>query len=94
MAVANALSRREAVDDQLRLLCVEVAAHRCALPVDVVVEIHPATALAEPAEQAEELRRLGCDFGQGFLWGRPLAPDDLERWWDPHSEPSPVGGHP
>jgi PAS domain S-box-containing protein len=35
----------------------------------------------ETAEQAEELRRLGCDFGQGFLWSRPLAAEDFEQWW-------------
>ena len=35
----------------------------------------------ETPEQAEELRRLGCDFGQGFLWSRPLAPADFEQWW-------------
>ncbi|MEX2289595.1 MAG: EAL domain-containing protein [Mycobacteriales bacterium] len=35
----------------------------------------------ESAEQAEELRRLGCDFGQGFLWSRPLPPGEFEQWW-------------
>jgi diguanylate cyclase (GGDEF)-like protein/PAS domain S-box-containing protein len=31
----------------------------------------------EGAEQAQRLRELGCDFGQGFHFGRPLPPDDL-----------------
>lgn len=35
----------------------------------------------ETVEQAEELRRLGCDCGQGFLWSRPLAPGEFERAW-------------
>ena len=35
----------------------------------------------ETPEQAEELRRLGCDFGQGFLWSRALAPAAFEQWW-------------
>ena len=34
--------------------------------------------------QAATLRALGCDYGQGFLYGRPMAPGDLEpvlaRW--------------
>jgi len=29
----------------------------------------------ERPEQLEVLRRLGCDWGQGFLWARPLLPE-------------------
>jgi len=31
----------------------------------------------ENADQVRRLRELGCDFGQGYLFGRPLPPDDL-----------------
>jgi EAL domain-containing protein (putative c-di-GMP-specific phosphodiesterase class I) len=31
----------------------------------------------ENAEQVRRLRELGCDFGQGYHFGRPLPPDDL-----------------
>src|SRR4029450_10436904 len=31
----------------------------------------------ENAEQVQRLRELGCDFGQGYHFGRPLPPDDL-----------------
>jgi EAL domain-containing protein (putative c-di-GMP-specific phosphodiesterase class I) len=31
----------------------------------------------ESADQVERLRELGCDFGQGYHFGRPLPPDDL-----------------
>jgi EAL domain-containing protein (putative c-di-GMP-specific phosphodiesterase class I) len=31
----------------------------------------------ESADQVQRLRELGCDFGQGFHFGRPLPPDDL-----------------
>jgi diguanylate cyclase (GGDEF)-like protein/PAS domain S-box-containing protein len=38
----------------------------------------------EIVEQAEELRRLGCDFAQGYLWSRPLPPVHFEQWWSEH----------
>jgi len=34
----------------------------------------------ETAEQARELRRLGCDQAQGFLWSRAVPPADIEEW--------------
>jgi diguanylate cyclase (GGDEF)-like protein len=36
----------------------------------------------ETAEQLDHLRRLGCDFAQGYHLGRPLPAADLERAWD------------
>ncbi len=49
------------------------------------------TTIAEGVERATELellRRLDCDWGQGFLWSRPLPPDEvLEGQW--RSQPSP-----
>jgi len=40
----------------------------------------------ETPEQLRRLRELGCEYGQGFLFSRPLAPDDLETLlagWSP-----------
>ncbi|MFN5048119.1 putative bifunctional diguanylate cyclase/phosphodiesterase [Roseateles sp.] len=34
----------------------------------------------ETLRQMEVLHRLGCSVMQGFLFSRPLPPDDLERW--------------
>ncbi len=34
----------------------------------------------ETREQGELLRSLGCDKGQGYYYGRPLASDDLASW--------------
>ena len=35
----------------------------------------------ENVRQMQALRRLGCDLMQGFLFSKPQAPDELERWW-------------
>jgi EAL domain-containing protein (putative c-di-GMP-specific phosphodiesterase class I) len=34
----------------------------------------------ENLRQMEVLHRLGCSLMQGFLFSRPIPPDDLERW--------------
>jgi diguanylate cyclase (GGDEF)-like protein len=34
----------------------------------------------ETRAQEAVLRELGCDKGQGYLYARPLGPDDLVRW--------------
>lgn len=61
----------------------------------------------ETVEQRDELRKMGCTFGQGYLFARPMAPRDLEttvarrtesgRWGlrvEPDPEPLPVAeGH-
>jgi diguanylate cyclase (GGDEF)-like protein/PAS domain S-box-containing protein len=36
----------------------------------------------ESAQQAERLRGLGCDFGQGFFYGMPMSAEELERYVD------------
>jgi EAL domain-containing protein (putative c-di-GMP-specific phosphodiesterase class I) len=32
----------------------------------------------DPA-QADHLRQMGCTYGQGYLWGKPMVPEDAER---------------
>jgi diguanylate cyclase (GGDEF)-like protein/PAS domain S-box-containing protein len=46
----------------------------------------------ETEEHRDELARLGCDHGQGFLWSRPMAAEDLDELvsrapaaWEPAS---------
>jgi EAL domain-containing protein (putative c-di-GMP-specific phosphodiesterase class I) len=34
----------------------------------------------EQPEQLAELREAQCDLGQGYLFARPLAPEELERY--------------
>ncbi|MFN8556459.1 MAG: EAL domain-containing protein [Dehalococcoidia bacterium] len=49
----------------------------------------------ERAEQAAELRALGCDFGQGYYFSRPVSGDDLaalvqhDRTADPRRDAAP-----
>ena len=35
----------------------------------------------EDATQARQLRLMGCDEAQGYLYSPPLAAADLEQWW-------------
>jgi diguanylate cyclase (GGDEF)-like protein len=36
----------------------------------------------ETAEQRARLQALGCEFGQGYLWARPVPLDELADWLD------------
>jgi EAL domain-containing protein (putative c-di-GMP-specific phosphodiesterase class I) len=61
--------------------------------VDAVVGLSQALRMQTVAEGIETddqwtaLRRLGCDFGQGFLFGRPVDPASIELLLD---EPLPA----
>ena len=33
----------------------------------------------EEEEQLEALRSIGCDYVQGYIWGRPMMPDAAEE---------------
>ena len=33
----------------------------------------------EQEEQLETLKEIGCDFIQGFIWGKPLSTDEAEK---------------
>jgi diguanylate cyclase (GGDEF)-like protein len=45
-----------------------------ALDLDVIAEG------VETAAQLSELRHLGAGLAQGYLWSRPLPPEDLRHW--------------
>ena len=34
----------------------------------------------ETEEQRRLLQRAGCDFGQGYLFSRPMPPQEFEEW--------------
>jgi EAL domain-containing protein (putative c-di-GMP-specific phosphodiesterase class I) len=36
----------------------------------------------EDIEQQQQLRELGCDSAQGFLFGRPMSADDVEKLYE------------
>ena len=62
--------------------------------VTAVVEMGKALGLEviaegiETPEEAEVLLRLGCDTMQGYLFSRPVPPEELVKWLDtwPESE--------
>ena len=33
----------------------------------------------ESQDQVAVLKSIGCDYVQGFVWGRPMAPEDAEK---------------
>jgi len=53
--------------------------------VDAILRLGDSLGLAAVAEgiehpaQAERLRQMGCRFGQGYLFGRPVPADEIER---------------
>jgi EAL domain-containing protein (putative c-di-GMP-specific phosphodiesterase class I) len=40
---------------------------------DVIAE-----GVEEPG-QIETLKNIGCDYIQGFIWGKPLMPEDADK---------------
>ena len=44
----------------------------------------------ETAEQLAVLRELGCSYGQGYLWSRPVGPDEALSWVRPRDPGSPT----
>jgi len=42
----------------------------------------------ETLEQLDELRTIGCEQGQGYLWSQPLAADLATSWLAQHRVPS------
>ena len=39
----------------------------------------------EEADQLEDLKEIGCDYIQGFLWGKPMSPEDAARLMEEQS---------
>ena len=48
----------------------------------------------ETPEQLDELRALGCEWGQGFLWSPALPADAAGRWIAAGQPSSPAAGDP
>lgn len=40
----------------------------------------------EQAEQGENLRKLDCEYGQGFYYSRPIPADEFEIWYNRYQE--------
>jgi EAL domain-containing protein (putative c-di-GMP-specific phosphodiesterase class I) len=41
------------------------------------LDLHVIAEVVETADQLHELRRMGCDVGQGYYFDRPLHPDQV-----------------
>jgi diguanylate cyclase len=66
-------------------LDVDPGRHRVAAALLAVVDAFGLAAVAEGVEteeQAAALEALGCRYGQGWLWGRPLPAAETERLLD------------
>jgi predicted signal transduction protein with EAL and GGDEF domain len=70
-AFVRRLPAREAVAGQIVQAIVTLSQ---ALRLDVTAEG------VETAEQATQLKRLGCDIGQGYLYSRPITADRMEAF--------------
>jgi EAL domain-containing protein (putative c-di-GMP-specific phosphodiesterase class I) len=47
-----------------------------------ILNLKPVAEGIERVDQLERLMELKCDMGQGFLFARPLTPDDLHALLD------------
>jgi diguanylate cyclase (GGDEF)-like protein/PAS domain S-box-containing protein len=63
-----------------------IESENAAAIVDTIVNLARALKLELCAEGVENpdqrlaLYRLGCDYGQGYLWSRPLTAEEFEQW--------------
>ena len=46
----------------------------------------------ETPEQRARLQALGCEFGQGYLWAKPMAPQALSTWLEEASAAATLAG--
>ncbi len=45
----------------------------------------------ESLDVADDLRAMGCELGQGYLFSRALPADDFRAWMDRHARPEQQG---
>jgi EAL domain-containing protein (putative c-di-GMP-specific phosphodiesterase class I) len=71
-------------------------AHLKHFPLDALAHALGLLAVAEGVEtdeQLAELRHLGCDFGQGYLWSKPMDPDAFTVWMNDNESGRSRGPH-
>jgi EAL domain-containing protein (putative c-di-GMP-specific phosphodiesterase class I) len=69
-------------DKEARAIVASVIGLAGALGIQLIAEG------VETEEQATELRALGCEFAQGFLFSRPLPADEIQAWMTEHGDGS------
>jgi EAL domain-containing protein (putative c-di-GMP-specific phosphodiesterase class I) len=72
-------SRRRPGDDPDTAIAIAIISLARSMGMRVVAEG------VETRRQLDELRRLGCDHAQGYLFAKPAAPDDV--WLVPNPYP-------
>ena len=73
-------SRREAFDDAFDRPIVDAIIRMAqSLGLEVIAEG------VETQGQLDALGDLGGQFAQGFLWARPMRPEDAVRWLQAHA---------
>jgi diguanylate cyclase (GGDEF)-like protein len=76
---------------------VGVQAHDSAIVAAVVnlaraVDLEVVAEGVETPRQLAALVNLGCDYGQGYLWQRPVPKDDIEAWLRDNAAPDAAVG--
>ncbi len=74
LKIDHSFVRATEPNDQSRTIAKTIIAMAHQLGLKVIAEG------IETPEQCDWLTRLGCDFGQGFLFSRPISPHHFERF--------------
>jgi diguanylate cyclase len=64
---------------------------RAAVDLGYALDIEVVAEGVETPEEFEELRKLGCDVGQGMYWWMPRLPEEVETLLA--SNPAPMPDH-
>jgi diguanylate cyclase (GGDEF)-like protein/PAS domain S-box-containing protein len=76
LKIDQSFVRNLSADSRDLVLCKAIIVMAHALGMKVIAEG------VETAEQCQWLSEAGCDFGQGYLFARPMQPEAFEAWME------------